>query len=172
MSKIEYVLGDLFKSDAPIMVHGCNSQGVMGSGVAKYVREYYPEAYTDYRHVYEDRGLRTGESIYVHTMNKFHPYHELVIVNAITQNNFGRTGEVFVDYDAIKQVFEDLNELTQDMTEHVSGLPKVAMPRIGAGLGGGDWDIIAQIIEDVSMNYIPIVYIPEWEKAIYADLIP
>ena len=31
-----------------VIVHGCNAQGVMGSGVAKQLRAKYPEIYVDY----------------------------------------------------------------------------------------------------------------------------
>lgn len=40
--------GNVFDSDADIICHQVNCQGVMGSGVAKEVRERYPEVYYAY----------------------------------------------------------------------------------------------------------------------------
>jgi O-acetyl-ADP-ribose deacetylase (regulator of RNase III) len=35
---------------------------------------------------------------------------------------------------------------------------KVGFPKIGAGLGGGDWDTIARIIEDTFEGYDVTIY--------------
>lgn len=43
--------GNVFDSDAKIICHQVNCQGVMGSGVAKEVRERYPKVYEEY-HIY------------------------------------------------------------------------------------------------------------------------
>jgi len=39
-----YRQGDLVMAVEPIIIHGCNAKGVMGSGVAKAIRAYYPDA--------------------------------------------------------------------------------------------------------------------------------
>ena len=41
---------------------------------------------------------------------------------------------------------------TYDDTLHI------AMPLIGAGLGGGDWNVISEIIEEESLKFQPVVY--------------
>jgi O-acetyl-ADP-ribose deacetylase (regulator of RNase III) len=38
-------------------------------------------------------------------------------------------------------------------------MKKVALPKIGSGLAGGDWKVISAIIENESKNYQPIVYV-------------
>ena len=40
--------GNVFDSDADIICHQVNCQGVMGSGVAKEVRERFPNVYEQY----------------------------------------------------------------------------------------------------------------------------
>lgn len=37
----------------------------------------------------------------------------------------------------------------------------VAMSKIGSSLGGGDWKIISEIIEDESTHFQPVVYTKE-----------
>lgn len=39
---IKHIKGDIFQSGADVILHQVNCQGVMGSGVAKQVREKYP----------------------------------------------------------------------------------------------------------------------------------
>ena len=145
--KIEYREGDLFQTDETLILHGCNDQGVMGSGVAKIVREKYPEAYFEYCKAYKLTGLPGGTFIPVHSNGK-------VILNAITQRNYGRDGKRYVNYEWIARIFKDLNDYVDFF-----GYAAIAMPKVGAQLGGGDWNVISAIIESESKLYKPIVYI-------------
>lgn len=45
--------GNVFDSDADIICHQVNCQGVMGSGVAKEVRERFPNVYEQYHELCE-----------------------------------------------------------------------------------------------------------------------
>ena len=49
MNKIKVKLGDICSVNSGIIVHGCNAQGVMGSGVAKAIRLKYPQVFEDYK---------------------------------------------------------------------------------------------------------------------------
>jgi len=77
--KIEYRKGDLLTTEVQHILHGCNRRGVMGSGVAKAIRDKYPQAYTDYNDVYNSCGLELG-TIVVSVQDD-----GTVIHNAITQ---------------------------------------------------------------------------------------
>jgi len=145
--KIEYREGNLFETDIEHIVHGCNAQGVMGSGVAKIVRDQYFDAYKFYVDQYDKHGLKLGDVQFVESNGK-------TIVNAITQDNYGRTGARFVGYDAVADCMRTINNMLK-----LSGHTQVAMPQIGAGLGGGNWKIISRIIEDEMTDVAPVVYI-------------
>lgn len=69
---------------------------------------------------------------------------KLWIVNAITQYNYGRDPDkVYVDYERLSHCFYKLNHQIQNSKI----LPKkIHFPKIGAGLAGGDWDIISETI--------------------------
>ena len=142
--KIEYIKGDLMTTDTRHIIHGCNAQGVMGSGVAKLIRDKYPSAYADYNDVYNNKGLELGE-IVVSLQND-----GKVIHNAITQKNFGRDASVvYVSYWAIAEVFRKIDSF---------GVKEIAMPMIGAGLANGDWNVISAIIENTLQKTKPVVY--------------
>jgi len=143
---IKYVKGDLMKAPEKMIIHGCNAQGVMGSGVAYLIRRDFPEAYKKYRDRYEAHGLRLGEIIWATTGGK-------IIGNAITQDKFGRSGDRYVDYDAVRSVIRVVNQMYVKHYEH-----SVALPKIGAGLGGGDWNIISEIIEQEATDFLAVVY--------------
>jgi O-acetyl-ADP-ribose deacetylase (regulator of RNase III) len=140
---LEYKHGDIFTTDCKYFVHGCNSHGIMSAGLAKMVRQKYPKAYQDYLDVYNSNGLILGEFYCSEQPDG------KVIINAITQKDYG-TDKVQVSYWAIANVFRSLNAL---------GIKKLALPKIGAGLAGGDWNVISAIIENEAKNYKPIVYV-------------
>lgn len=138
MGEIIYKIGNVLRAEEQIIAHGCNTLGVMGAGVAEGVRLGYPEAFTLYR-----ESTRTlGQVIPALSRGK-------IILNLITQDQIGGPGRN-VSYDAVDDCFQllDLCFAGHD----------IAMPKIGAGLGGGDWNVIAAIIEHRANNFQPIVY--------------
>lgn len=136
--KIETKVGNLLHVTRGHIVHGCNAQGVMGSGVAVAVKETYPIAYQDYRKQHEEYGLMLGVAYPVAVTP------DLVIWNAITQGTYGH-GQRQVSYDAIETCFAQINS---QLTQYADSLYTVIhIPLIGAARGGGNWEIIREIIE-------------------------
>ena len=144
--KIKYVTGDLIHADELCLLQGCNAQGRMGSGVAKSIRKHYPEAYTEYRKEYETNGLQLGTVVWAESKGK-------LIANGITQDRYGYDNNVYIDYNAINRVMEQVHH------NAASEGFDVAMPLLGAGLGGGSWKKISGIIEQNFTDVEPVVYI-------------
>ena len=147
MSKINYIVGDLFTTDCKVIAHQVNTYGVMGAGVALIVKDRFPKAFEEYyQNSLLSNGLMLGDAIIVDCGDK-------IIANIVGQNNTGRDGALYTSYDALHVGLTKLNKycVTQGITE-------VAMPMIGAGLGGGDWTQIEQIIEEALVDVQPIVY--------------
>ena len=117
-----------------VLCHQVNCQGAMGSGVAKAIRQAYPEVYEFYLSVCNyDKVL--GRTFVYYQEGK----HD--VANLFAQNNFGRVG-VFTDYDAFQSCIDDLVRIAPNRI--------LAFPyKIGCGLGGGDWDIIIDILENI-----------------------
>lgn len=145
--KIQYIDGDMFKSDINYLAHGCNAQGVMGSGVAAIVRRDFTQAYDEYVARHKIKPWELGEVQFV-------PSNGKVIINAITQKFFGRDGYRYVSYDAVAEAMYEINARLKDHEN-----PRLGMPKIGAGLGGGDWNVIASIIESELKDVQPTVFI-------------
>lgn len=143
---IKYVEGDLFSTDADIIAHGCNCQGVMGSGVAKIVRDRYSKAYHAYLDLFDDEGLSLGDVQFV--LQNDGKY----IANCMTQNRFMPRNVCHADYIAIGTCMQTVKEFAQS-----KGL-SIAIPKIGAGLAGGDWSKIEGILEEVFSDYDVTVY--------------
>ena len=155
--------GDVLGAFAPsIIVHGCNCKGVMGGGVALAVRSKYPAAYQAYMRTHctpiddSRSGLRLGSIIPVEVEpNKW-------IVNAMTQDDFG-TNKRQVNYEAMYSCFEGVNKFAREILAERSIIPEIAFPMIGAGLAGGNWEIIKTIIDqtlDATFDRKYFVFIP------------
>lgn len=142
------VKGDITSAKNGVIVHGCNAQGAMGSGVALAIRNAFPAAYSGYRAAYEANSNRLVLGTVVFVPIGSQP----VIANAITQEFYLRHPKapaglsVFVDYDAITSSFQRIVEYI-DRNPHIDRV--IHLPAIGAGLGGGDWKEIRQRIEAV-----------------------
>lgn len=131
--------GDLFKSDAGIIAHGCNCQGAYGSGVAGLMRKRYPNAYGRYMDEHLQNGLELGTVQFVAINDEGTRY----VANCMTQNYFG-TESRKVDYEAVYTCFEHLREFARK-----EGIKEVALPQIGCGLAGGSWTIVLAMLKDV-----------------------
>ena len=132
---------DLFTSDAPIIAHGCNTQGVMGAGVAAIVRKRYSEAYHRYVQEHAINGLELGTVQFVQLYDHDGPTQ--YIANCMTQE-FTGTQRRQVDYEAVYTCFEQLRDFA---LEHE--FRDIAMPQIGCGLAGGSWSIVEAMLHDV-----------------------
>ena len=149
-----YRIGNLIEADELIIAHGCNAKGIMGSGVAKAIRSAYPKAYYAYVKAYKSKGLSLGEIIWSFSENK-------IIANCITQESFGVDGKRYVCYDAIAKSFDEIDQYMLMLKANnfvTKNEMMFAIPRIGAGLGGGDWEVISDIINETCQNSIPVVY--------------
>lgn len=134
---ILYKQGNLLEVTEGIIVHGCNAQGRMGSGVALAVRHKYPGAYEKYV-----QDLQT-EAVELGMVSWYSPTSCLYIASAITQYKYGYDGHKYVNYDALTECFAEVLERAK-----VEGLD-VHMPLIGAGLGGGTWSEISELINSL-----------------------
>lgn len=133
--------GDVLKcvTANAIICHGTNCKGVMGKGIALSIKQKYPLAFEKYRQAYETSGLILGK-----ITEAWYPEKLLLILNLNTQYDYYRYGNDrvsrYVNYDAVRSCFKQVSEISKK-----TKLP-IHYPKIGAGLGGGDWDIINNII--------------------------
>ena len=142
MLTIKY--GDVFKElkEGDVFVHGVNSRGVMGSGVAKIVRDTWPKAYRIYKEDVLLGKIKLGE-----WNAHFDSARNIAIVNLITQEEFGRDkSKVYVDYAAVK---EGMLDILGNITEVCN---RIVFPFIGGGLANGDRKILLDIFHEVFDN--------------------
>lgn len=136
MQKIRF--GNMLQQERGILVHGCNAQGAMGSGIAGQIRLRYPQAYEDYYDEWKkNRSLELGTVVF----SDIDLGQGFIIANAITQKHFGHDGKKYVSYEAV------YNAMAAVFNEAIDRGLSVHYPQIGAGLAGGDWAVIQTCID-------------------------
>ncbi len=148
---VRTVTGDLFQAAEPIIGHQVNCQGVMGSGVAKEMKRLYPEVFAAYAQMCgekEKQGL-LGLCQLVPLEDGRGRY----AANLFGQLTYGRGGKKYTDDDALRKAFIRLSEFAK---QHQL---TVALPyKIGCDRGGGDWDTVLGMINDIFADVEVVLY--------------
>lgn len=134
------VAGDLLQlalnGEFDVIIHGCNCQCQMGKGIALSIKQQFPEAYAAdcLTAKGDEKKLGTFSAAEIIRGARF-----FYVVNAYTQFHWRGAG-VKADYDAIRKVMRAVKS-------RFSG-KRIGYPKIGAGLAGGDWEIIHPILDE------------------------
>lgn len=133
---MQTIRGDLLELGArghfDVIVHGANCQCTMGAGIARGIRAKFPEAFEADQATAKGVRDKLGDISWARS-------GDLVVVNAYTQFHY-RGPKPRVDYEAVRSCMRRIKA-------EFSG-QRIGYPRIGAGLAGGDWDVIAHIIDE------------------------
>ena len=142
-----------FPNGINAIFHQANTENIMGAGIAKEIRERYPEAYESDTNFFIPKGKhRLGEYSFASVDDENSP-HRLVY------NLYGqRLGKdsiwgIPTDYFALK---DSLNKALYEHTTFFDYYDKIicGFPwGLGCGLGGGDWKIVEYIIEEAMEKY-------------------
>lgn len=134
------------KDNFDVIIHGCNCHHVMGAGLAAQIAKKFPEV------VAIDKTTTAGYegklgTISFTTVGGRTPF---IVVNAYTQFYPGRDFRL----EALTSSFSLVRRLFYDK--------RIAYPRIGAGIGGGDWEEIEKRINRIfeEMDHTLVEYKP------------
>lgn len=154
---VQYFQGDLLTSGCDVICHQTNCMGVMYSGIARQIRMRYPESYEVLRHRFKNGKARLGECdfVLVRSENFTNGYGYGVVVNCYSQFDYLPRGVKHTDYDAFRECCKKIKENFK-ATNFRIGFPY----KIGSGLGGGDWEVMKNIIEEEFKD-------PEWRVEVW-----
>lgn len=139
---ITVVSGDMFASGIKTLAHGCNCKGVMGAGVAREFRERYPAMHDLYVSLCDKRKLRPGEFMYYTNDDG------VAVYNLMTQNSPGPNATYSAIFKSVKAMCEHAE------SNNRGGMPtQIALPRIGAGIGGLEWEEVRENLLDASAPF-------------------
>ena len=122
-----------------VIVHGCNCQNTMGSGIAKEMRERYPAVYdadTLATEQWRQPLAKLGNFSTYATTGKTSPF---IVVNAYTQVHYLPRDVDHFEYESFYLILKKLEVL---------GPVNFGFPYIGMGLAGGDSKRIIAMLEN------------------------
>ncbi len=117
--------------------HGCNCAGAMGKGIALQFRKRFPLMYQQYQLLCRDGKFKPGDVFDYH-------YEEGAVFNLGTQATWREKARMEYIETSIRNMLEIATK---------SKVRDIAMPAIGAGLGGMDWDMVKETICALSHEY-------------------
>lgn len=121
-----------------IICQGCNCQKIMGSGIAKQIREQFPEAYKVDRDDIRNALQRYGDLSHTYIGN----HGNCHVLNLYTQYMPGPYFNIIAFESSLLKL-----KLILEKDQ------KIGLPQIGAGIGGGDWEEIKLVIQRVLSEY-------------------
>lgn len=138
---IIYHKGDLLESDCKYICHQVNCQGVMGSGIAKQMRNTYPGLFNSYHFMCQikDRSHLLGQVLFHYPQDN----DNRIVINMFSQLNYGYDGQKYTSYDAFWDCLIAIKE-------KVPKGEKIGFPyKIGCERGGGNWSVIYSMIDEI-----------------------
>ena len=145
---VKIISGDLLNSKEDYICHQVNCKGVMGSGVAKAIRDKWPNVYETYlQYVNMCVGTPLGSVCFAPTENGTQE-----VANMFAQFTYGYDGLRYTSYDAFCNC---LSILARDIPKSKT----IAFPyKIGSDRGGANWNIIYAMICEI---------LGDWDVTIY-----
>jgi O-acetyl-ADP-ribose deacetylase (regulator of RNase III) len=161
MGELKYMTGDLLELFKEGMfygiAHGCNCQASMSGGIARQIAMEYPEAELVDFEIIKDLKIRLKYSFYLlGTYTEVYVKDQGYIFNLYTQDF---PGEVFDKVEFQKSLYGALHSAIYKFKEPVT----IAIPKIGAGIAGVDWNITEKTIKECikdSLVDIVVVELP------------
>jgi len=141
---------DLFDGHDDIIIHQCNCFKNWGRGIVIPMKAHYPQAYqADIKTNYADKNKLGKYTFWTGT--SIHKDKQITVINAYGQFACG-INKQRTTYKALKKALIKVNEEFPEGT--------IGMPKIGCGLGGGDWNTVSKIIEEAFPDRQVTIYEP------------
>ncbi len=137
----EYKTGDILAEDADALVNTVNCVGVMGRGIALQFKNAFPANFEEYASACKRGEVKPGRMFVTETNQLTSPRY---IINFPTKRHWRG-----------KSRMEDIDAGLVDLQRVVrqTGIRSIAIPPLGSGLGGLDWQKVRPRIEEALRGF-------------------
>lgn len=129
--------GDILKADAEALVNTVNCIGIMGKGIALQFKKAFPENFLHYKAVCDRKELQPGKLFIYETSRLYNPKY---IVNFPTKNHWKEKSQITYIETGLSALMEEIRKRS---------ISSIAIPPLGCGLGGLQWEEVRSIIIDI-----------------------
>lgn len=161
--KLRYKVGDLieaakYSKDINVIAHGCNCMNTMKSGIAPKIAAAFPAAWE------ADQATKRGDRAKLGSLSEAFIDDQLLVFNLYSQYTFtGRKeGKMDLDYWALYGALDKMAASLHAKCRILGMSPSdihIGLPKIGAGLAGGDWNIISRMIAGRLRHFDVTIYV-------------
>ena len=148
---IEIATGDILSAGTDALVNTVNCVGIMGRGIALQFKNAYPGNFKAYEAACKRQEVQPGR-LFIHETGKFSPRF---IINFPTKRHWRGKSRI-----------EDVESGLVDLVVQIRrlGIRSIAIPPLGAGLGGLNWaDVRPQI--EAALAELPDVAVKLYEPS-------
>ena len=149
---VRYTKGNLIDAQVEALVNTVNEVGVMGKGVALMFREAFPESARAYQAAAKAGTVHVGHVFVTERRSLIAPKY---IVHFPTKKHWRHPSR-------IEWIRRGLRDLVRVIRERQ--IRSVALPPLGCGNGGLDWEVVRREIE-AALNAVPDVDVSLYEPA-------
>ena len=149
---IRKMKGDLLKADVQALVNTVNTVGVMGRGVALQFKQAFPENFKAYKKTCDEGKMRLGAMFVVDLGGLQNPRY---IINFPTKKHWrGKSRHEYIE-SGLTALVAEIQRL---------GIESIALPPLGCGLGGLDWNQVYLRIKE-HLGSLPNVEVLVYEPS-------
>lgn len=132
---MQFIKGNILECNAEALVNTVNTVGVMGKGIALQFKERYPNNYGLYVQACKRNEVKVGKMFITTTDSIINPKW---VINFPTKIHWIQKSSYAIIESGLDDLIVQINQL---------GITSIAIPPLGAGQGGLDWEKVKQIIE-------------------------
>ncbi len=148
---IQFKTGNILLDESDAIVNTVNCVGVMGKGLALQFKKAYPNNFTKYKSACDKGLIHPGKMFITQHLNLTHTQW---VINFPTKKHWKNNSKI-----------DDIEHGLIDLIEQIEALKikSIAIPPLGSGLGGLDWNIVRdKIVESFNgiNNVEVIIYEP------------
>jgi len=137
---IRMMNGNILDADVEALVNTVNCMGYMGRGIALQFKKAFPPNFTAYQQACREGSVRPGRVFVFETGSIINPRY---IINFPTKRHWREKSR-------LQYIDSGLESLLRELKKRK--IRSIAIPPLGSGLGGLDWNAVRQRIEEAFSN--------------------
>ncbi|MFG6147444.1 type II toxin-antitoxin system antitoxin DNA ADP-ribosyl glycohydrolase DarG [Halobacillus sp. B23F22_1] len=137
---IRFKNGNLLEDSSEALINTVNTVGVMGKGIALQFKQAYPEVFHEYKKACNNGEVQVGKMHVVPTNKLVGPKY---VINFPTKQHWKEKSKM----NYITEGLRDLKHVIEELD-----IQSIALPPLGCGNGGLNWDDIKPLIEETFTN--------------------
>ena len=151
--KVKSLITAAQELEVNVIGHQANCFCLMGSGIAPLIAAAFPDAEKADNETFAGNRNKLGDfTVGEHLVVGALEEEYIQIYNLYGQYGYGRE-KVDTNYIALRHA---IRRMAQNLDPHYA---RIGLPKLGCGLGGGDWAIVSEIIEDELDNFDVTIYV-------------